>query len=287
MSKASQPRCWQLRHELWQLPVQGAIMGIVNCTPDSFSDGGQFGGDLQRAMQHAIELWEQGADVIDIGGESTRPGAEPVAISEEIARTAPLIAALRERVPNMRLSIDTRHAQVARAALEAGADIINDVSGLRCEYMRALCAEQLCGIILMHMKGEPRTMQQAPQYQDVVQELAHYFKAQQALALAAGIEAERICYDPGIGFGKKLPHNLALIAQLEQLRPNPESPLMMALSRKRFMGEILADAQRGRSAHATLSMSLLAAERGADLHRVHEVAELRDALKLRHALCMG
>lgn len=276
-------RCWQLARERWMLPAGGAVMGILNVTPDSFSDGGLHAG-VDAALAHARLLVEQGADIIDVGGESTRPGAAEVAPEEEMRRTRPVIEALRAAFPALRISIDTRHAEVARAALQAGADVVNDITGMAAPEMRRLCAEMPCGVVLMHMQGRPETMQLAPQYEDVVAEVRTFFEERLRLAQQAGIAAERICLDPGIGFGKTLEHNLALIRQLESLRVAGR-PLLMALSRKRFMGELLGDAQLVReSPLPTVVMSLLAADRGADMHRVHDVAPLRQALVLRRAL---
>lgn len=258
-------------------------MGILNVTPDSFSDGGAHCG-VAAAVEHALGMLQAGADIIDIGGESTRPGALEVSVAEELQRVIPVIQALRQRCPDARISIDTRHAQVAREALLAGADIINDITGLADAAMRAVCAEMPCGIVLMHMQGEPRTMQLEPHYDDVVAEVRAFFESRLAEAEASGIERARICLDPGIGFGKTVAHNLALIRHLECLRVG-NLPVLMALSRKRFMGTLLADAQVAKcSPLPTVTMSLLAADRGADLHRVHDVAALKQALILRQAL---
>ncbi len=277
-------RLWTLRHGVWQLPAGGAIMGILNITPDSFSDGGEHG-DTASALAHADKLLADGAHIIDLGGESTRPGSAEVSIDEEARRVLPVLRELRRRHPQALLSVDTRHAAVAEQALEAGADIINDITGLADPAMRALCAAAPCGIVLMHMQGQPRTMQLAPHYDDVVREVRAFFEERLALAEAAGIARERICLDPGIGFGKNVEHNLALIAHLEELRVE-NLPLLMALSRKRFMGAVLSGGAPApvREALPTVVMSLLAADRGADLHRVHDVRELRDALRLRRAV---
>lgn len=277
-------RHWTLRHSVWQLPAGGAIMGILNITPDSFSDGGEHG-DTASALAHADKLLADGAHIIDLGGESTRPGSAEVSIDEEARRVLPVLRELRRRHPQALLSVDTRHAAVAEQALEAGADIINDITGLVDPAMRALCAAAPCGIVLMHMQGQPRTMQLAPHYDDVVREVRAFFEQRLALAEAAGIARERICLDPGIGFGKNVEHNLALIAHLEELRV-ADLPLLMALSRKRFMGAVLSGGAPApvREALPTVVMSLLAADRGADLHRVHDVRELRDALRLRRAV---
>ena len=258
-------------------------MGILNVTPDSFSDGGQFV-TLQAALERAEQMVRDGADIIDIGGESTRPGSAETPVDEELRRTLPVISSLREKRPHLLISIDTRHAPVARAALAAGADIVNDISGLADAEMRELCAQTRCGIVLMHMQGNPATMQQNPTYGDVVAEVRDFFEQRVRLAEQANIDPTRICLDPGIGFGKTTQHNLTLLRHLEQLRVR-ELPMMVALSRKRFMGEILEDAHLAKSSPLpTLAMSLLAAERGADLHRVHDVPELRQALALRIAL---
>ena len=276
-------RRWQLARGCWSFPCGGAVMGILNVTPDSFSDGGLYA-DVPAAVQQARVLLEGGADVIDIGGESTRPGAVEVPVEEELRRVVPVIQALRSAFPAALLSVDTRHAEVARESLLAGADILNDITGLASPAMRRVCREFPCGIVLMHMQGEPGTMQQNPVYADVVAEVRAFFEARLELAAAEGIEPARICLDPGIGFGKTVEHNLALIRELESLRVQ-NLPLLMALSRKRFMGAVLNDAAVAREqVWPTLAMSLLAAERGADMHRVHDVAPLSGALRLRAAL---
>lgn len=277
-------RIWQLARESWQLPAAGAIMGILNVTPDSFSDGGVHA-DVASAVAHARRMIDAGADMIDIGGESTRPGSAEVTVAEELDRVLPVVAALRAEFPHARLSIDTRHAEVARATLLAGADVVNDITGLADPSMRQVCAELPCGVVLMHMQGEPGTMQQNPRYDDVVAEVRAFFETRVALAVADGIAPERICLDPGIGFGKTVEHNLSLIRHLESLRVR-NLPMLMALSRKRFMGSLLGDAELPKlSPVPTVVMSLLSADRGADLHRVHDVAELKQALVLRAALC--
>ncbi len=287
-------RTWQLRNECWQLPEMGALMGILNVTPDSFSDGGQHY-TRKDALAHAQRLINEGADIIDIGGESTRPGAAPVPPVEERRRVLPIIRALRKKHPNLRISIDTRNPSTARAALKAGADIINDISGLANPAMLALCAEQPCGIVIMHMQGEPATMQKAPYYLDIVKEIRAFFTERLEAAQAAGIAAERICLDPGIGFGKKSEHNVKLIHELADLRVN-DRPLLMGLSRKRFLESFHEDIPdtlginktiprpippQGQP-EPTIAMSMLAAENGADIHRVHDVKEHRNVLRLRY-----
>ena len=272
-------RYWQLARESWLLPPGGAVMGILNVTPDSFSDGGLHA-DVDAAVLHAGRMLAAGADIIDIGGESTRPGAEELEVEEEKRRVLPVVEILRREFPSARLSVDTRHAAVAYAALQAGADVVNDICGLQNPEMQRVCVENPCGIVLMHMQGTPATMQQNPCYVDVVAEVRAFFESQLARAVAAGIAAERICLDPGIGFGKTTEHNLALIRQLSDLRIK-DRPLLMALSRKRFLGELLGDTDSARkSALPTVVMSLLAAQHGADMHRVHDVGALRQGLKL-------
>jgi dihydropteroate synthase len=279
----SEARRWQLARSCWVFPRGGAVMGILNVTPDSFSDGGLHAG-VDAAVEHARRMLAAEADVIDIGGESTRPGAVEVAVDEELRRVVPVVEALRAEFPSALLSVDTRHAEVARAALLAGADILNDITGLEDPAMRQVCRDLPCGIVLMHMQGEPGTMQQNPVYADVVAEVRAFFESRLALVVAEGIDPQRICLDPGIGFGKTVEHNLALIRELESLRVQ-NLPLLMALSRKRFMGAVLENSAVVREqVWPTLAMSLLAAERGADMHRVHDVAELRGALRLRSVL---
>lgn len=276
-------RFWQLRNQLWPIPEAGGIMGILNVTPDSFSDGGRHN-TIDAAVEHARRMLNQGAHIIDVGGESTRPGALPVSTNEEERRTAPVIAALRKEFPAALLSIDTRHPSVAAAALNAGADIVNDITGLASPAMRELCAAHPCGIILMHMQGTPQTMQVAPTYCNVVREVRDFFEERLTLARQAGIELNRICLDPGIGFGKTTEHNLQLIRHLESLRLH-NLPLMMALSRKRFLGEIINDPVEAKNSPLpTVTMSLLSADNGADMHRVHDILPLHHALTLRNRL---
>lgn len=276
-------RTWQLARECWHLPPGGAVMGILNVTPDSFSDGGVHA-DVASALSHARHMIEAGADIIDIGGESTRPGSAEVPVAEEICRVLPVIKALRAEFPVVRLSIDTRHAEVARAALLAGVDVVNDITGLADPVMREVCAGFSCGVVIMHMQGEPATMQLNPQYTDVVYEVRSFFQSRMDLAVYAGIDRRSVCLDPGIGFGKTTQHNLSLIRELERLRIGVQ-PMLMALSRKRFMGALLGNFELPvKSPLPTVVMSLLAAEHGADIHRVHDVAELKQALALRASL---
>lgn len=252
-------------------------MGILNLTPDSFSDGGCHN-TPQAAISHACKLVKAGAHIIDIGGESTRPGSAEVAVEEELRRTLPIITALRAALPHTLLSIDTRHAQVALAALQAGVHIVNDITGLTNPAMLRVCAAHPCGIVLMHMQGTPTTMQQNPQYTNVVAEVRSFFEQRLRIAEQAGINPERICLDPGIGFGKTTAHCMALLAHLEHLRVQ-QRPLLMGLSRKRFLGDLFgAESHPLTAPTPTVAMSLLAATHGADIHRVHDVAPLHHAL---------
>ena len=252
-------------------------MGILNTTPDSFSDGGKHN-SLPAALEHAEQMLADGAHIIDVGGESTRPGATPTSLEAEIRRTIPVISALRERHPKALLSIDTRHAEVAAAALDAGVDIINDISALSSPDMVRLCVERPCGIVIMHSLPFDAEL---PAPQDMPQTLHRFFTERLQTLSHAGIAPERICLDPGIGFGKKAEHSIAIIRNTEQIRIG-NRPILMALSRKRFIGQLLTGTpQPVQEALPTVVLSLLSADCGADLHRVHDIAELRDALRLR------
>ena len=257
-------------------------MGILNVTPDSFSDGGAHFG-VKMALEHARAMIGEGARIIDVGGESTRPGALPVAAEEEIARTVPVIAALRAEWDGL-ISIDTTKASVARAALAAGADIVNDVSGLTAdEEMMEVCADSGCGVVAMHMQGDPRTMQLAPRYTDVVAEVRGVFEERLANLVAAGISAEAICFDPGIGFGKTLEHNLTLLRGLEKLATGGR-PLLLGVSRKSFIGRILGSGEMEAREWPTVAITANAREQGVMLHRVHAVRPNVEALRMMEAI---
>ncbi|MFC5373127.1 dihydropteroate synthase [Brevundimonas faecalis] len=259
------------------------VMGIVNVTPDSFSDGGLHA-TREAALAHALRLIAEGADVLDIGGESTRPGAEPVGEDEEIARTLPLIAAIGARWDGM-ISIDTMKPGVARAAVQAGAGMWNDVTALtHAPDSLATAAELGCEVVLMHMKGDPRTMQDDPRYDDVVAEVATHLTARAEAAEAAGVARDRIWLDPGIGFAKTTAHNLALTARLEALVALGR-PVLYAASRKRSIREIdpTAAAPTDRLG-GSLALALEGARRGAAMVRVHDVRETVQALKLQAAV---
>lgn len=256
------------------------VMGIVNITPDSFSDGGRYL-DLHAALAHARQLLADGADILDIGGESTRPGAATVPEQEEIDRVVPVIAALRDcGVP---LSIDTRKTEVMQAALAAGADLVNDIAALEAPGALAAVAASGAAVCLMHKQGEPQTMQAEPHYQDVLAEVADYLLARRNAALAMGIGAERIVLDPGFGFGKTLAHNLTLFQALPRLC-GLGSPLLVGVSRKSMLGALLdGRPPQGRDA-ASVAAALLAAQRGAAIVRVHAVRDTVDALRVMRAL---
>ncbi len=256
------------------------LMGIVNVTPDSFSDGGQHA-HAQSAIAHARQLVAEGADIIDIGGESTRPGALPVSVQDELARVLPVIAALRDS--GAAISVDTCKPEVMQAALEAGADMINDVTGMRQpEAQRVIAAHPRCGVCLMHMQGEPRTMQSNPQYQNVVHEVKAELVAQAQLLEQLGVKSTRISLDPGLGFGKTLEHNYQLLQGLAQLVQSGY-PIVLGASRKSMIGAVT-----GKPVDQRLSGSIAAAlagvARGAAVVRVHDVGATQDALKVWQAV---
>jgi dihydropteroate synthase len=268
-------------------------MGILNVTPDSFSDGGRFL-DPAPAIAHGSVLRAEGADILDVGGESTRPGAEPVGEGEELRRVIPVIEGLAEAHRSLpcppQISIDTTKAVVARAALSAGATLINDVSALRADpAMAALVAESGSDCCLMHMRGEPRTMQENPRYGDVVGEVRAFLEERLGFAIAEGVARERIMLDPGIGFGKSDAHNLELLRRLSELADIGQ-PIVIGTSRKGFLGRIPARAAGRREPGppserlaGTIATNVLAYERGASVFRVHDVAPLRDALAVTAA----
>ena len=259
------------------------VIGVVNVTPDSFSDGGRFH-DPAAAVAHGLRLVADGADMLDVGGESTRPGADPVTEADLVARVVPVIEALRART-SVPISIDTMKPGVAQAAVAAGATLWNDVSALRAEASSAQVAAELgCGVILMHMLGEPRTMQQSPRYDDVVGEVAAFLAGRAEAALAAGVRREAIWLDPGIGFGKTLAHNLALIAHLDRLTALG-FPVVLGVSRKSFLkaidpGAVSAEDRRGGS----LAAALAGVRAGAAAVRVHDVRETVQALAVEAAI---
>jgi dihydropteroate synthase len=259
------------------------VMGVLNVTPDSFSDGGMYA-DPISAIDRAHVMVAEGATVIDAGGESTRPGAAPVDVAAELARVRPIVSALS--LEGECVSIDTRRVAVARACVEAGASIINDISGFREAAMVELAASCDAGVVIMHMLGEPETMQKEPHYKDVVGEVRAYLKKQALRLRDAGVDPERIAVDPGIGFGKTLQHNLALIAGLGQIA-SLGYPVVFGASRKRFIGELTGVAEPPDRLAGSLAAAVCAAERGASVIRVHDVAATRQALAVGDAIARG
>lgn len=257
-----------------------AVMAIINITPDSFSDGGVHF-DRIRAADSALRFVEEGAAVIDIGGESTRPGSEPVSDQEELDRVLPVIEAIRER-SDVAISIDTRKVRVAAAAIAAGADIINDVTALREPAMRMLAAARGVPVILMHMRGEPRTMQDDPQYDEVVADVGRELQAWRDEAVSAGVPADRILIDPGIGFGKTFDHNLALLARCDELRAI--APVVIGASRKAFIGHVTGQPRGAPRMAGSLGAVAAAVRGGAAIVRVHDVRETIDFLRVVGAI---
>jgi dihydropteroate synthase len=249
-------------------------MGVVNVTPDSFSDGGRFL-DASAAVAHARRLASEGADILDIGGESTRPGAAPVSEEEELQRILPVLRALQD----LPVSVDTRRPSVMRAALELGASMINDVNALSAPGALEAVASSDCGVCLMHKKGEPATMQRDPHYEDVVREVRDFLDQRIGAAMAAGVAPERVVVDPGFGFGKTASHNLALLKHLRELS---EFPLLVGLSRKSTVGKITGRPVEERLA-GSLAMALLALQNGAAILRVHDVKETKDVVAVWQA----
>jgi dihydropteroate synthase len=273
---------WRIHGTDHDLSQRGMVMGIVNVTPDSFSDGGRFL-DTGRAVEHALQLISEGADILDIGGESTRPGAEPVEVAEELRRVLPVIRAVRLETKTL-ISIDTMKASVARAALEAGADIINDVTGLRADpAMLRVASECEAGLVIMHMIGTPQTMQKLPQYQDVVQEVRAYFEGRLRSLEQAGISPERIVFDPGFGFGKTLEHNIALMRALPQLSVS-DRPLLVGVSRKSMIARLLESDEIEDRDWPTVALTSHARELGARLVRVHDVKPNVQAMRMTEAI---
>ena len=259
------------------------VMGIVNVTPDSFSDGAvHFSADA--AIRHAHELIAQGADILDIGGESTRPGADPVSEDEELRRIIPVIQNLRDC--GKPISVDTFKPAVMRAALQAGADLINDIYALRMPgALEAVAAHPACGVCLMHMQGEPKTMQAAPVYENITDEVYRFLHERKAAAVAAGIAPSRICLDPGYGFGKTVQQNYQLLREQDRLS-GLHSPLLIGLSRKSMIAAITGRSPQERVA-GSIAGALAAASRGAAIIRVHDVAQTVDALKVWAAIEQG
>jgi dihydropteroate synthase len=274
---------WKIGGKTIDLSNRGMIMGVLNVTPDSFSDGGEFF-DPDAAVSRGVEIASEGADIVDIGGESTRPGAEPVLLAEELRRAVPVIEQLRRNI-DILISIDTSKSEIASAALDAGAAIINDVTaGRGDEKMLSLAAKRKAGLVLMHMQGEPRTMQIKPNYADVVAEVADFFRQQYDRALECGVDPMAIAFDPGIGFGKTLEHNLALLKNLDQLRVH-DRPLVVGVSRKSFLGKLSGSSEMHDRITATIALtSFLRGQGAANVFRVHDVKENVAALRAAEAV---
>src|SRR6184192_449647 len=275
-------RIWKIGDKSVDLSKSGMIMGVLNVTPDSFSDGGEFFA-TDAAIAGGIKMALEGADIIDVGGESTRPGAEPVSVKEELQRVVPVIEKLRGKI-NISISIDTSKPEVANAALDAGAQIINNVTaGRGDEKMLSLAARRKAAIVLMHMQGEPRTMQKNPHYQNVVTEVAVFFRKQYSRALECGVDPMAIAFDPGIGFGKTLEHNLTLLKNLERLRVH-DRPLAVGVSRKSFLGKLMNSSEMSAREAPTIALTGILRARGADILRVHDVKANVAALRAAEAV---
>ena len=273
---------WKIAGRVVDLSRHGMIMGVLNVTPDSFSDGGKFFA-AEKAVEHGLKMAVDGAHIIDVGGESTRPGAEAIAAEEELRRVIPVIEKLRAKI-DIFISIDTSKAAVARAAIEVGASIVNDVTGGRGDTeMMPLVAKSQAAFIIMHMQGNPKTMQVEPRYDDVVSEVADFFRQQYARALECNLDPMAIAFDPGIGFGKTLEHNLELIDNLGALRVD-ERPLVVGVSRKSFLAKLIGSSNMSDRLAPVVALTPLLRARGADVFRVHDVKENANALRVTEAI---
>ena len=273
---------WHTKSRTFDLSRRALVMGVLNVTTDSFSDGGQFI-NVTRAVTHGLQLVKNGADIVDVGGESTRPGAEPVPEAEELRRVVPVIRELVEKVPQVVISIDTMKPAVADAAIAAGAEIINDVTGLRDPAMREAVRATGAGAIAMHMQGTPRDMQKSPQYHDVVGEIREFFRQTFFACLACGIDPMRLAFDPGIGFGKTVEHNLLLLRNLDAVRVEGR-PLVLGVSRKSFLGKILGSSALEDRAWPTVALTSYGRARGANVIRVHDARPNAEALRMTEAI---
>ncbi|MFK7817712.1 MAG: dihydropteroate synthase [Planctomycetaceae bacterium] len=268
-------RTWQLPDRSWEPIELPRLMGILNVTPDSFSDGGAHN-EVAAAVEHGLKIVDNGADIIDVGGESTRPGSEPVSVDEELKRTVPVIQALSEQT-DVPISIDTTKAKVAVEAIAAGAMIVNDISGLTFDVeMISVCADSDAAIVCMHIQGTPQTMQQEPHYEDCTGEVSAFLNSRLEAMSAVGIDPVRVCLDPGIGFGKTADHNLQLLRNIATLH-ELQRPLLIGHSRKRFLSKLLGRPVEERLA-GTVGVSIALAQAGADYIRIHDVQAVRDAL---------
>lgn len=272
---------WKVGHRIFDCGERTLVMGVLNVTPDSFSDGGGFFGPV-LATRHAVQMVADGADIVDVGGESTRPGSDPVAAEEELGRVLPVIERLAEEIPGIPISIDTRKPEVAAAALEAGALIVNDVSAGRGPGMFDVVRDVGAGMVLMHMKGEPKTMQEEPRYNDVVAEVHGFLRERVEAAEFAGIDPQCLAVDPGIGFGKNLQHNLTLMRNVDALL-DLGRPVLVGPSRKRFIGTLL-DVPEDERVEGTAGAVAWLVAKGARIVRVHDVKAMARVVKVVDAI---
>jgi dihydropteroate synthase len=276
---------WRCGDRALPLGERTLVMGIVNVTPDSFSDGGMFE-DAEAAVKHGLRLLEEGADVLDVGGESTRPGSGSVGAEEEGSRVLPVLGGLRREAPEALLSVDTRKAGVAEEALAAGADVVNDITAGADPAMLRVVATAGAGMVLMHMRGEPETMQADPRYDDVVAEVRAFLADRLEAAVAAGIGRDRLCVDPGIGFGKNLGHNLDLLRSISSFR-ELGVPVLVGASRKRFVGELSGAEDPAGRLEGSLAAAVWCASQGVEMVRVHDVGATVRALRVVDAIAGG
>lgn len=279
------PTVWRCASRAFPLGDRTLLMGIVNVTPDSFSDGGAFA-ESDDAVKHGLRLLSDGADIIDIGGESTRPGSDPVPEEEELSRVIPVVERLHAESPDAGLSIDTRKPAVAAAALSAGAVIVNDVAAATAPGMLDVVRETGAGLVLMHMLGDPKTMQVEPRYEDVVGEVRSFLAGRIGAAVASGIARDRLCVDPGIGFGKTLQHNLQLLRAIGSFHELGVT-VMVGVSRKRFIGELTGVPDPVERLEGTAGAVAWCASQGADVLRVHDVKPMAEVVRIVDAIVRG
>ncbi|MDP9329421.1 MAG: dihydropteroate synthase [Actinomycetota bacterium] len=279
------PRSWRCRDHTLELGRRALLMGIVNVTPDSFSDGGAFA-ETDDAVKHALQLLADEADMIDVGGESTRPGSEPVPEADELARVVPVIERLHAEAPDAPISVDTRKPAVAAAAIAAGAAIVNDVDAAAAPGMLELVRDTGAGLVLMHMLDDPKTMQRDPRYDDVVGEVRGFLARRIGAAVASGIPRDRLCVDPGIGFGKTLDHNLELLRAIGSFH-ELGVPVLVGVSRKRFIGELTGAIEPSDRLEGTAGAVAWCAAQGVDILRVHDVKEMAKVVRVVDAIVRG
>jgi len=277
---------WRCRDHEFPLGEHTLVMGIVNVTPDSFSDGGMFAGP-DDAIAHGLRLAREGADILDVGGESTRPGSDPVSVEEELARVVPVVAGLAEAAPaGVALSVDTRRPEVAKAGIDAGASIVNDVTAAADPAMLDVVGATGAGLVLMHMLGDPKTMQDDPRYDDVVTEVRDFLAARIGAAVAMGVKRDHLCIDPGIGFGKTLEHNLALLHDIASFG-DLGVPVLVGASRKRFIGQLSGVDDPSERIEGTAGAVAWCAANAVDVVRVHDVLEMTRVVRVVDAIVRG